>query len=124
MSSARLLMALAVIGLAACAHTPSDNTYLMPSVNDRPPVLFASADVIPEGYDDHVIVSVDVEALREQQRAQLIRDGHLQGHQRGYVLRRSASPVTDSAMTPGGREPALSRDAPRQSESRVFRNRR
>ena len=128
-------MALAVFGLAACAHTPSDPAYLMPDVRDRAPVMVSSSTNVPDGYDDHVVVSVDLDALREQQGydrvndTRVLRRGPLVSNR--YHSRRAQSPYpVSSGSGPTGTPSSTSsvssinRNAPTAGGSRQFRDRR
>ena len=69
MSSARLPLALAVLGLAACAHTPSDSTLNIANARNAAPILVVDADSVPDGFDEHVVMIIDEKGLERARRA-------------------------------------------------------
>ena len=100
MSSARLPLALAVLGLAACAHTPSETSYLLPDIRHAAPIIVKSSDDVPAGYDDHVVISVNYDYFRQsQQRAAFVSSNryYYHGHSAPAVSRPAGSATSSGA---------------------------
>ncbi|MBT8144060.1 MAG: hypothetical protein KJO55_05120 [Gammaproteobacteria bacterium] len=105
-------------------------------VRNAPPITVNKSANVPEGYDDHVIVSVNLAALREQERYDQVRDGQLlpgqtMAYYNRYRVRRTTVP--DAAIaTPATRpdrpqvnSPSAPRQATRPARSnREVRSRR
>ncbi len=131
MSSARLPLAIAVLGLAACAHTPSNPTFVLPDVRHAAPVIVKSVDEVPDGFDEHVVVSIDRDALqhaREQAVLGTARSGHYYyGHRRSTASLPSVAtqPHQSSATRPAAavNTGTAPRQAPRRNSSEARRAR-
>ncbi|MDH3587844.1 MAG: hypothetical protein OEQ74_00430 [Gammaproteobacteria bacterium] len=111
MSSARMLLAAVATGLAACAHTPSEDfSYYLPDIRRAAPVLMVDSDQVPEGLDEHVVIMVDRDTLnRAYQAAGVSSVGQPLYYDTatGYIYRH-ASLRTGRPRAPSNPSPAVS----------------
>ena len=121
MSSARLPLALAALGLAACAHTPPNTVYVMPDVRHAAPVIVKNVNDVPEGFDEHVVVSINREGLRHIQEQAVL--AARTGRYYGYPASGSARlPSVATARPDAGPGPVIAPPAPAATSSPAARH--
>ncbi|NNM21481.1 MAG: hypothetical protein HKO55_09445 [Gammaproteobacteria bacterium] len=123
MSSARMLAAAVAFGLAACAHTPSSDSQLyLPDVRQGMAVRMVSSDVVPDGYDDHIVVLIDRDILAQAYTSsyRAARPGYIPAA--AYRRQPGARPSTDNAGASVSSGPSVTGPARRATSTPVHRS--